>query len=134
MKNFFLFLILLITLFNLNSYVCFAGLLDTSEVHKQADALREKAGFEKDEYGEGIGKMVATIIKAFLSLLGIIFVILIVMAGYKWMMARGNEEKIKEAGDEIRRAIIGLIIVVSAYAIAYFVFTNLPGGGSGGPG
>ncbi len=80
----------------------------------------------------------ATIIRAFLGLLGIIFIVMVVVAGYKYMNARGEEERVREATDMIRRAIIGLLIVVFAYAITYFVFNALNwtgiGGGGGGVG
>jgi hypothetical protein len=57
------------------------------------------------------------------------------MAGYKYMTAGGNEEKTREAIDSIRRGIIGLIIIVSAYAITYFVFNSMDWfGGAGGGG
>src|SRR4030043_368748 len=71
-------------------------------------------------------------IKAFLSLLGAIFIILMVYAGYVWMMAHGNEEEVTKAKRTIQRAIIGLIIVVSAYAITYFIFNALNSTGGGG--
>lgn len=101
------------------------------KIFDQAEAFRYKTGYEfQDE--EGIATVVAKVIQAFLGLLGIIFVVLIVIAGNKWMNARGNEEKVEEAQETIRRAIIGLIITVSAYAITYFVFSNLPGGGGVG--
>jgi amino acid transporter len=108
-----------------------AQLSDYSEIHKQADALRQEAGFEEYSQGEGVGKIIAMAIKGFLSLLGVIFIILILIVGYNWMTAAGDEEKIKKAKDTLRRAIIGLLIVVSAYAITYFVFTYLPWGGGG---
>ncbi len=76
--------------------------------------------------------LVATIIKAFLGLLGVIFVTLIIYAGYGWMTAQGDEEKVKKAKDTLTQAIIGLIIITAAYAITYFVFSNLPGGAGGG--
>lgn len=102
----------------------------------QGDAAARAGGF-LSTYGEGVGSIIAAVIEAFLGLLGVIFVILIILAGYKWMMARGNEEQVKEAQEQIRRAIIGLLIVISAYAITYFVFKYLPwgtGGGGGGLG
>jgi len=78
--------------------------------------------------------IVATVVKAFLGLLGIIFLVLIIYAGYEWMTAAGDEEKVTKAKDTLTRAIIGLIIIILAYAITYFVFTKLPGdGGSGTP-
>jgi amino acid transporter len=69
--------------------------------------------------------MAGTIVQAFLSLLGIIFIILILYAGYNWMTAGGEEEKIRKAKDTIWRAIIGLIITVGSYAVWNFVFKYL---------
>lgn len=80
-----------------------------------------------------LGTVIAFVIQAALSLLGIIFLVIIVFAGYRWMTAAGNEEAIKKSQEAIKRAIIGLIIVLMAYAITYFVFKQLPfnGGTSG---
>lgn len=99
-----------------------------SEQYDQTEALRNEAGFESNT----VDSVVAMVIKVFLGLLGIIFIILIIIAGFNWMTANGDEGKIEKAKKIISRAIIGLIIIVSAYAITKFVFTNLPGGGSGG--
>ncbi len=76
---------------------------------------------------------ISSIIKLVLELLGFIFVILMIYAGILWMTAGGNEKQVEKAKNIISRAAIGLIIVVSAYAITYFIFTNLPGGGGAGP-
>ena len=65
--------------------------------------------------------MIGTIINGFLSLLGVFFMILVIYGGFQWMNARGREEEIQKAKDIVRSAIIGMIIVMSAYAIAYFV-------------
>jgi len=78
--------------------------------------------------------LVATVIKVLLSFLGIIFLILIIMAGFRWMMANGNEEQTKKSQDTIKNSIIGLVIVLMAYAVTYFVFNVLPlGAGSSMP-
>ncbi len=76
------------------------------------------------------GKMLAPeviggLVRAFLGLLGIIFIILILISGYNWMTAGGNEDKVNRAITTIRRSIIGLIIVVGSYAIWNFVFVNV---------
>lgn len=70
---------------------------------------------------------IALIINAFFGLLGILAVILMLYAGYLWMMARGDAEQVEEAKDVMRNAVIGLIIIFSAYAIAFFVFRALTG-------
>ena len=81
-----------------------------------------------------IGYLVGSIIKVVLSLLSIIFLILLLIAGLRWMMANGNDEVVKKASAAIKSAIIGLIIVLGAYAITYFVFNYLPfTGGSAMP-
>ncbi len=99
------------------------------EMDDQSDAFRQSAGFQE---GLTIGGVIATVIKAVLGFLGIIFVIIIIINGFKWMTAGGNEEKVKDAKDSIKNAIIGLIIVVAAYAITYFVFEVLSDAGSSG--
>ncbi len=75
-----------------------------------------------------IGILVAKGIQTVLSLLGVIFLGLTVAAGFKWMTASGNEEQIKKAINSLKAAIIGLLIVLAAYTITYFIFKALPFG------
>ena len=62
-----------------------------------------------------------TIIKAILSITGLIFLILMVYAGMLWMTARGDEGQVDKSKEIIQAAIIGLAVTVSAYAITVFV-------------
>ena len=64
-------------------------------------------------------------VSVFLSLLGVIFVGLMIYAGYNWMTAGGNEEKVSEAGKTIKWALIGIIVLIGVYAIWHFVFKRL---------
>lgn len=73
----------------------------------------------------GLDPILQNIISIVLSFLGVIFLILIIYAGYLWMMARGNEQQVEKAKSLLTEAIIGLIIVVSAYAISYFVIKKI---------
>lgn len=102
-----------------------------------ADQLNNtaKAGWGAVPTGanNSLAGIIQTVISAFLGLLGIIFIVLIIYAGFNWMTARGDEEKVTLAKETLTRAVIGLIIIVAAYSITYFVFTNLPGDGGGGP-
>ncbi|MFH1286752.1 MAG: hypothetical protein ABII02_03300 [Candidatus Magasanikbacteria bacterium] len=68
-----------------------------------------------------VGTIVGTIINAALTLVGTIFLVLMIYAGFMWMTARGKEESITKAKQIIIGSIIGLVIVVSAYAITFFV-------------
>jgi len=72
-----------------------------------------------------IKSILATIVNITLGFLGIIAVILIIYAGYIWMTAGGNEEKVAQAKLILRNAVIGLVIVLSSWAIASFVISQL---------
>ena len=83
-------------------------------------------------YGEKIGlgktdvrETIADIIGVALGLLGVIAVIIILWGGFSWMMAGGNDEKVTQARKIIFSGIIGLAIILSAWAIAKFVLEQL---------
>lgn len=65
--------------------------------------------------------VIGKLIQAFLSVLGVIFLGLMVYGGYKWMVAQGREEEVKKAKEIIQAAVTGLAIVLAAYAITYFI-------------
>ncbi|MBI2436873.1 MAG: hypothetical protein HYV41_03995 [Candidatus Magasanikbacteria bacterium] len=76
----------------------------------------------------GTSDLVATatqIINVALGLLGIVSVVIILIGGFKWMTAGGNDEQVGEARKWIFSGIIGLAIILSAWAIAKFVLNNL---------
>ncbi len=64
------------------------------------------------------------VIKAALSLMGIIFLVITIMAGIKWMTAEGNDDEVKKAKASIQRAVIGLVVVISSWAIWAFISLN----------
>ena len=84
------------------------------------------------EYGAmtGLGEtdprvVAANIINIALGLLGIISVAIVIYAGFKWMTSAGNDEAVGSAKKMLVAAIIGLVIILSAYIIANFVLTNI---------
>lgn len=86
-------------------------------------------------YGGGVPQdvrsIVVSIIKIVLGFLGIISVVLILYAGFLWMTAGGNEEKISEAKKILTAGTIGLVIILSAYAITSFVIDQIYGATTG---
>lgn len=69
--------------------------------------------------------IVANVIKIILGFLGIVAVIIILLGGFKWMTAGGNEEKVGEARKLIGQGVIGLVIILAAFGIATFVINSL---------
>jgi len=72
-----------------------------------------------------IPKTVGSVIGTILSLLGVAFMSLIIYGGFIWMFARGNDQAVVKAKGIIETAIIGLVIVLSAYSITVFVSGGL---------
>lgn len=68
---------------------------------------------------------IASIIRIALGFLGVIAVVIILLGGFKWMTAGGNDDKVGEAKKLIFSGIIGLVIIISAFAIASFVINSI---------
>lgn len=80
-----------------------------------------------------VENVVGNFIGSALTLVSLLFLILMVYAGIRWMVARGNEEAVTKARNTILGAIIGLIITVSGYAITNLVTTRIIGGDGAPP-
>lgn len=66
-------------------------------------------------------EILGSVVKYALSFVGVIFLILMVYAGFLWMTARGDEGQVEKAETIIRSSIIGIVIATAAYSIAAFV-------------
>ncbi len=82
--------------------------------------VANKAQFDLSTDSYTLSQMVGRVIRAMLTFVGTIFLALTVYAGFLWMTAQGNDEKISKATGILRTATIGLIVVVSAYSITIF--------------
>jgi hypothetical protein len=116
-KNFLRFAILILLLFS------FIGGAEAANLNDWGSTLEEVAGNDAAGYDTSttITEIVGNAIKAVLSLLGVIFLVLTIYGGFIWMNARGRETEVEKAQGIIRATVIGLAIVVAAYAISYFV-------------
>ncbi len=70
---------------------------------------------------------IASLINTFIGLLGIVAVIIILIGGFQWMTAGGDDEKIGGAKKMIYAGVAGLAVILAAYAIAEFVIRELVG-------
>jgi amino acid transporter len=119
----------IIILFCLISILMLPYFVFAAWVESPLEKLQKVGGFGGYTTGENdetrFASILGTVVSAFLGLLGIIFIILIIYAGQKWMTASGNEEKVTKAKETLWRAVIGLVIVVGAWAITAFVLRRL---------
>lgn len=70
-------------------------------------------------------EVIGRIINVALGFLGVIAVCIILFGGFKWMTAMGNEDKASEAKKLLGAGVIGLVIILAAWAIASFIISSL---------
>ena len=83
--------------------------------------FQTQAGLGNRDPRDAIG----AVINILLGFLGLIAVALILLAGFKWMTAAGNEDKVAEAKKLMAAGVIGLVIILAAFALAQFVIRQL---------
>lgn len=94
------------------------------------DAVGGNSGLGNQPLEETLGLLISVL----LGVLGIIFLVLTIYAGFLWMTAGGDEKQVAKAKNIIITAVIGLVILLSAYAISSFVLDQLISAtGSGTP-
>jgi magnesium-transporting ATPase (P-type) len=118
LKHFFS-LIILSTVFTLS---IFSG---TDAGATSSSLMKNQVGMADVELVYGAPKdirvSIIKVIQIVLGFLSLIFLILIVLAGFNYMTAAGNEDKVKKSIKQISQATIGLIIVISAWGISLMV-------------
>ena len=92
----------------------------------EADDLFDDSFSENTGLGTSdLKTTIANLIRVVLGFLGIIAVVIVLMGGFKWMTAGGNDEKVSDAKKMLIAGVIGLAIILSAYAITTFVVSSL---------
>ncbi len=74
------------------------------------------------------------ILRYLLGFLGIVAVAVIMYAGWLWMISEGDPNKVARAKKILLNGVIGLIIMLSSFAIVSFIVNKIGGGLGGGPG
>jgi len=109
-----------------------AGVLLIQPVLADSNLIDDQVGFDDNSIGKAFDQngdpldpreIVVNILKLFLTFLGVISVTLIIYAGYMWMTAMGNDEKVGTAKKIITRTIFGLVIILFSYALVSYIST-----------
>jgi|GEM_PF-250630 len=127
-------LVFFAVVFNLSAFLAVSPVL-AQEVSSPDSTLNQ--GLQVIEQPLGLAAtdirvIIARIIRIALGLVGLVMVIMFIYAGFLWMTAGGNEEQLGRAKKILINATVGLAIILSAYAIVWFVMRLL--GVEGQPG
>ncbi|MDO4219768.1 MAG: pilin [Candidatus Saccharibacteria bacterium] len=83
------------------------------------------------EVNSGVGaetdltKMIGVILSAVYGVIGIVAVVMIILGGVNYATSQGDPGKVKKGKDTIMYGVIGLVIVILAFAITNFVINML---------
>lgn len=100
--------------------VGFVGLAGATDVDPYPDAAQDIGLGNADPE-----TIVVNIINWILGILALIAVIMILIGGFKWMTAGGNEEKVEGAKKLLIAAVIGLVIILAAWGISVYAIDRL---------
>jgi len=80
----------------------------------------------KDKFGtQDLPSIAGNAIKVFIGLSATIMLIMILWSGFELMFSSGKTEKTKRAIDRIVWTSVGVIVIISAYAISQFVINQI---------
>ncbi len=121
-------------IFTLFATLLIAGAFGFEQTAFAQDALStvgDSAGLQDTDLRVVVGNL----IRVFLGILGVLALILVMYAGFTWMTAGGNAEKVDKAKKILINGVIGLLIIAASYAITSFIVRSVEGainGASGG--
>ncbi len=79
-------------------------------------------------------ELIGRVINIGLGLLGVVFLCYLLYAGYLWMTAQDAADQIEKAKKHLKNSVIGLLIIVSSFAITNFILKLLAETQNGGAG
>jgi len=116
--------IILVLILVVSVWIALAPVDSFAITKKTSDEIERQLGAAGGESGLGTPidprLLAANIIRVMLGLLGMIFFCLNLYAGFLWMTAGGEDEKVTKAKTLLTQAVVGLAIILSAYAITTF--------------
>ena len=100
---------------------CYPG-----SINPETGICLPKKPLKVPDYGT-ISHLVSQIIETLVLIAGLISAVFVVVGGYKYLMAGGEEEKVKSARAMITNALLGLVITLLSYALVRIVLSIVAG-------
>ncbi len=81
--------------------------------------------YNNDNNSPSVQATIKNVVDLLLWLTGIIAVIVIVIAGFRFVTSNGDPQQVSKARNTIIYAVVGIVVAVMAYAIVNFVLDNV---------
>ena len=111
------------------SYMNGSAFATTTSAQNAQNGVAGLAGRTNSE--QNLTAMIGTILNIVYGVIGIVTVIMIILGGVNYATSQGDSTKVKKAKDTIMYGIIGLVIVLLAFAITNFVLSGITGNATG---
>jgi hypothetical protein len=89
------------------------------------DTTADPAGLKVDTTKFNLPTVIGKALSILMSILGLIFLIIVVYGGVKWMTAKGEAKEVEDARSMIIQGAIGLAVTLATYSIAYYVISEI---------
>ena len=105
---------------------CVSGLFGGGDVcYKSEIAIPGFPDYEFKVKSNTLGLYIKAIYEYLLYVAGVLAVIVIMVGGFQWITAGGNQSKIGEAKERVMGAVIGLFLALSSYLLLYTINPDL---------
>lgn len=74
-----------------------------------------------------INLIIGKAINGVLGVVGSIALVMVIYGGLTWMLAAGNQTRVQKGKDILVWAVVGLVVIFSAYALVRFLLVNVFG-------
>ena len=116
--------LVLTNIFLLTDFVAAEGFSDIrAGLNKTASQVFGNAYISAD--APKLTNIIGLLIRGALSLLGVVYLIMLIIGGFMWVGSKGNEEVVTKSKDIILHASVGLCMTLVGYALAAFLIDFL---------
>ncbi len=92
------------------------------QINANLETVRSTAKYKQEPTLAGV---IGSIIQFILGIVGLIFLIMMSVAGFKWLTSQGEEKKVGEALNLLNHSIYGLVFTMSVYALTVYITNEL---------
>ena len=107
---------------------CLLNLLSLSQIAFAQNYILEGMDIIEEPLGMGskdLRIVAAELINEAVALLGILSVVIVIISGFMWMLAGGDDEKVGKAKKTLVSGLIGLILIIASFSLANFILSSL---------
>ncbi len=114
-----------VALYGATAFLMFMPMMAAAELQPDPNTSLQSIASDTGLGTESPIKVILSVVRFALGLLGLISVIIILLGGFRWMTAAGNDENIKKAKKILFAGLTGMVIVLVGLGVVQYVISTL---------